>query len=391
MTSTTVTLDDSGKYYSAKISYYNEKGERKFKRVSLKVLVKPGNLKEAKVRLKEVEKEFLAGESFLSATKTEEQRAADKIMNLPLEKFIQWAVDQRKVRIDRVTYDKYCGLINGRIKKYFTPLGTTAATLTGPMINEFMGSITDDGLTSTTAVKYHQVIHLAYEQAIKMGYTEFNPCSRSERPKLIRKPMDYFNEFEVKQLLDSLGDDPMRIVIMIAAYYGFRKSEVLGLKWSSIDFQTNTITVENKVVKESDDNGQGVLVAKQSLKTKTSYRSMPLIPELREELLLKKANEEEMKRVLPKSYNYKWDGYVCVDIMGELFDPSYVTSHFKTLLKRAGLRDIRFHDLRHSCASIMIAQGIDIKLIQAWLGHSTVATTVNIKNPHTIIKHIKAA
>ncbi len=147
MTSTTVTLDDSGKYYSAKISYYNEKGERKFKRVSLKVLVKPGNLKEAKVRLKEVEKEFLAGESFLSATKTEEQRAADKIMNLPLEKFIQWAVDQRKVRIDRVTYDKYCGLINGRIKKYFTPLGTTAATLTGPMINEFMGSITDDGLT----------------------------------------------------------------------------------------------------------------------------------------------------------------------------------------------------------------------------------------------------
>ncbi len=105
---------------------------------------------------------------------------------------------------------------------------------------------------------------------------------------------------------------------------------------------------------------------------------MPLIPELREELLLKKANEEEMKRVLPKSYNYKWDGYVCVDIMGELFDPSYVTSHFKTLLKRAGLRDIRFHDLRHSCASIMIAQGIDIKLIQAWLGHSTVATTADI-------------
>ncbi len=330
------------------------------------------------MRLKEVEKEFLAGESFLSATKTEEQRAADKIINLPLEKFIQWAVDQRKVCIDRVTYDKYCGLINGRIKKYFTPLGTTAATLTGPMINEFMGSIADDGLTSTTAVKYHQVIHLAYEQAIKMGYTEFNPCSRSERPKLIRKPMDYFNEFEVKQLLDSLGDDPMRIVIMIAAYYGFRKSEVLGLKWSSIDFQTNTITVENKVVKESDDNGQGVLVAKQSLKTKTSYRSMPLIPELREELLLKKANEEEMKRVLPKSYNYKWDGYVCVDIMGELFDPSYVTNHFKTLLKRAGLRDIRFHDLRHSCASIMIAQGIDIKLIQAWLGHSTVATTADI-------------
>lgn len=378
MTNTTVTLDDKGKNYSAKISYYDAQGTRRFKRVSLKLPVKPGNLKEAKRMLKEVADEYLTSESFLSALKSDEERMSDRIMNLPLTKFLQWAVDQRKVRVDRITYNKYCELINGRIRKYFEPRGTTAKELTGDMINEFIGTLFDDDLSSTTAIKYHQVIHLGYQQAIKMGYTEFNPTTRAERPKLIRRPMDYFNEYEAKQLLDSLGDDPLRVVIYLAIYCGMRKSEILGLRWQSIDFQRKTITVENKVVKEADEHGKEKAVAKESFKTESSYRSIMIFDDLLEELEKKKTLDEEMRRVLPKSYNHKWDDYVCVDVTGKLFDPDYVTSHFHVLLKRAGLRKIRFHELRHSCASILIAQGIDIKLIQALLGHSTVATTADI-------------
>ncbi len=99
---------------------------------------------------------------------------------------------------------------------------------------------------------------------------------------------------------------------------------------------------------------------------------------VRERLLDLKAEQEEKRRVCAKGYNREYIDYVCVNSIGNLIRPNYITENFKRFLQENGLREIRFHDLRHSCASMMLASGVPMKQIQEWLGHSDFSTTANI-------------
>ena len=164
-----------------------------------------------------------------------------------------------------------------------------------------------------------------------------------------------------------------RLTQPLAAYYGLRRSEVIGLKWSAIDFTENTLTVRHTV--HSTEEG---IVAKDRLKTKSSYRTLTLEPFVRGELLKHREKQEQMKKVMRSAYSGEYTDYVCVDALGKLYDPDFVTGHFGQLLKKHNLKKIRFHDLRHSCASVLLAQGVPMKQIQEWLGHSDMSTTANI-------------
>ncbi|MBQ8163809.1 MAG: site-specific integrase [Clostridia bacterium] len=105
---------------------------------------------------------------------------------------------------------------------------------------------------------------------------------------------------------------------------------------------------------------------------------MPLIPIVKEVLLEEKAKQEEMQTVFRGAYSTRYSEYVCVDALGNLLRPQYVTEHFKVILSKNGLKRIRFHDLRHSCASMLLANKVPMKMIQDWLGHSDMSTTANI-------------
>ncbi len=106
------------------------------------------------------------------------------------------------------------------------------------------------------------------------------------------------------------------------------------------------------------------IVGMDVMKTKSSYRTLPLIPQVEDALLKEKAKQEEMKRIMRRGYSKKYTEYICVDAIGELIKPDYVTDHFKIFLKANGLKVIRFHDLRHSCASLLLANGVPMKMIQ---------------------------
>ena len=115
------------------------------------------------------------------------------------------------------------------------------------------------------------------------------------------------------------------------------------------------------------------------LKVGRAYmRTLPLVPFVKERLLAVKAEQDNNRRLCGKSYNKKYAGYVCINEIGDLIKPHYVTEQFPKLLEANGLRHIRFHDLRHSCASLMLANGVPMKQIQEWLGHSDFSTTANI-------------
>lgn len=113
------------------------------------------------------------------------------------------------------------------------------------------------------------------------------------------------------------------------------------------------------------------------MKTKSSFRTLPLIPMVEQMLLEAKTRQEHFRKLLKKGYCKDYLDYVCVDDTGKLFRPNYVTEHFTWILNKYELRRVRFHDLRHSCASLLLAAGIPMKAIQEWLGHSTFATTAD--------------
>ena len=125
-------------------------------------------------------------------------------------------------------------------------------------------------------------------------------------------------------------------------------------------------------------DGKNITVQKDRTKTKSSYRTLPLVPPFEE--LLRRLKREQLvnQKVCGAAYCKEYLDYIYVNAMGELVKPNFITQHFEIVLKNHGLKKIRFHDLRHSCASLLYANGVSLKEIQEWLGHSDIGTTSNI-------------
>ena len=166
-----------------------------------------------------------------------------------------------------------------------------------------------------------------------------NPCELVRLPKLERREYEWYNASEINTLLETIKDEPLHPLIQTTVMYGLRRSEVLGLQWQSIDFDTNTILIRHTVSMSTK------VVEKDKTKNKSSYRSFPLFPEIRE-LLLQLKEEEQKNReffgdtYVENDYIFKWAN-------GAMYDPSYISHKFGDLLRKYNLPHIRFHDLRH--------------------------------------------
>lgn len=169
----------------------------------------------------------------------------------------------------------------------------------------------------------------------------------------------------------------LELIIQFAAFYGLRRGEVLGLRWDAVDLEAGTLTVRH-IVTNASIEGKQVLVQADRAKTRSSLRTLPLVDAFAQRLRALKEQQEYNEQVCGSCYNRKYKGYLFVNEMGDLILPNSVTDGFAKLLAENGLRKIRFHDLRHSCASLLLKQGVPMKQIQEWLGHSDISTTANI-------------
>ena len=165
-------------------------------------------------------------------------------------------------------------------------------------------------------------------------------------------------------------------MVNIAAYYGLRRSEIIGLKWDAIDFEKGTLSVRRKVTSINAD-GHEQLKVDETLKTEASVRTLPLIPHIEKKLKERLMLEMQYSQLLKSDFDKTFDGFICRDNTGAIITPEYVTRHFKDVIKKYKLRPLRFHDLRHSCASLLLANDVSMKAIQDWLGHSTFNVTAN--------------
>ena len=226
-------------------------------------------------------------------------------------------------------------------------------------------------------IHYHAIIHRALKYAVKMDMIPANPADRIERPKKDRFVGSFYDSHEVNELFFHLEGHPLELPIKLGAFYGLRRSEILGLKWSDIDFTANTITIRHTVTSCNVD-GKHIEVAADTTKTKSSMRTLPLVPDFRDLLLRKKEEQAHYRKLCGRSYCTDYLDYVCVNELGERLKPNTLSSGFKRILETNGMRVIRLHDLRHSCASLLLANGVPMKQIQEWLGHSDFSTTANI-------------
>ncbi|MDR2168144.1 MAG: site-specific integrase [Clostridiales bacterium] len=181
----------------------------------------------------------------------------------------------------------------------------------------------------------------------------------------------HYNERQIEQLLEISKDNPLEIVIKLTLFYGLRRSEVLGLRWKSVDFENKTLAINHTVV----TIGKNTHMRDQT-KNDSSFTVFPIPNEIILELERWKCKQEELKLLQPN--DYQDEGYICTKHNGELISPNFVSQHFKVLLKRNGMPHIRFHDLRHSSASYLKALGFDLKDIQVWLRHKDIQTTLNL-------------
>ena len=150
----------------------------------------------------------------------------------------------------------------------------------------------------------------------------------------------------LKNRTQAVSNSHARHYQSITAYYGLRRSEVLGLRWSAIDMEHKTISIRHKVI-EAEVDGKFVPMGEDVLKTKSSFRTLPLIPAVGIILLEEKEKQEMYRRLFKKSYCRDYLDYICVDQCGKLLRPNYATEHFPWLIEKYGLRKVRFHDLRH--------------------------------------------
>lgn len=223
-------------------------------------------------------------------------------------------------------------------------------------------------------IKHHAVIlspalRLAYrDDLIAKNPYEFMPKIKKEKSK-----MQYYNKEELEKLFEVTDKSPLKLIVRVAAYYGFRRSELVGLKWDAIDFKNKMITIKHKVLHVNNK-----FYLSDTLKTTASHRTLPLLPEIESLLIERKEEIEKNKELFKKSYNHKFDEYVFVDDIGDLINPDIISNRFRTLLRKNHLKHIRFHDLRHSCASLLVASKVPMKNIQEWLGHSNFNTTADV-------------
>ena len=356
-----------GKLYAV-INLY-ENGERKPRWIDtgVKIPANKKNLHKAEESAKNICKEMCLD--------WQKKIYAPEDVKLFSDFLIEW-LELKNMQLDSITYESYKEIIDRHIYPYFKEKDLKVKDVTTDVLQEFVnfkntkGRLDGKGgLSAKTIREFMNIIKQSCNFAVKKELLATNPCSDVVLPKKIKIQTNWFDAETINTFLDKIKDEELYPLILFTVKLGLRRSEVLGLRWSSLNNEMSTITINHTVVRHTETHH------KDTTKNKTSFRTYPITNELK--ILLKelKAKEEDNRRnfgssYIENDYIFKWAN-------GNPYSPDYVTSKFSKLLRKHNLPHIRFHDLRHSCASILLNSGYRLKDVQEWLGHADIQTTAN--------------
>ena len=280
----------------------------------------------------------------------------------------QW-LSVKKITICESSYETYRITAESQVIPYFEKLNLPVQKITATNVQEYFAYLAESGFKASTAPKHKSIIRASFEYAIDtLGIIDKNPADKIKTAKRTKRIPSFYTEEQLQALFAAMEGAPIEAVTHLAAVFGLRRCEALGLKWSAIDWKRKTITVKHTAVRV----GSAVKLD-DTVKEQASYRTLPLIKDM--QIYLKKlyAHQRQMKALFGNCYND--NDYICKQDDGTLFDPNFVAKKFGSILKSKNLPKIRFHDLRHSSASLLINNGFSIKEVQEWLGHADIAST----------------
>lgn len=361
--------------YQIVLSYVDEYGKRKTISRSTGLPVK-GNKKRAEAMLMEARKEKEAALNHLAEEGKESTGSGDILFTA----FMSDWLEMMKNSIEPTSYASYFYCVERRINPYFEkkhPKLKLQELKPKHIQDYYTYELNKLGISANTVIHHHANIRKALQYAVQIDLIATNPADRIQRPKKEQFVGESYSAKELTALFEAVRGDPIELGVILAAFYGLRRSEVVGLRWDAIDFEQKTITIRHTVTQTTLD-GKSTVISKDRTKTKSSYRTLPLVAPFEELLHRLQADQIRNRKLCGRSYCREYIGYIYVNETGERIKPNYITQHFPLVLEKHGLRRIRFHDLRHSCASLLYANGVSLREIQEWLGHSDISTTSNI-------------
>ena len=275
----------------------------------------------------------------------------------------------KKADLQRSTYEAYFIYITRHIIPYFDDLGKPLDKIRPLDIKRYTDEKRASGLSSVSVQKHLSIMRQALREAVLYELIDRNPADpvRLPRSESIADRVKFISVEDARAILGALVGTEFYAPVFITLYYGLRRSEVLGLRWSALNFERQELSINHTIVKFA------TIEAKDTTKTRSSRRILPLLPEVAE--LLEPLRQE---RALQVTAGHKVSAYIFHRENGEPIRPDTLTRGFQRALRRAGLPVIRYHDLRHATASILFDRGWNVADVQHWLGHSDIETTRNI-------------
>ncbi len=359
-----------GKWYCV-LNMKDENGKRKPKWFSTG-LAEKGNKKKAQAILQELLVQY------------EGHNTITNYAEMPFADYCDCWLKGKKESIEITTYQGYEIRIS-HIKDFFSARKTILSKVTPRDIKEFYEYLLRDGnkakykssngLSQRTLKEIALLLKAILREAVYLGDITRNPAEKIPIPKKKQecvKQEIFIDKDDMNILLVEIKGHILEELIIVTLFYGLRRSEVLGLKWSAIDFDKCLVNINHTVVKVKET------IAKDTTKSQASFRTYPM-PDYIKDKLIKIQSKQQYNKLLFGD-EYQESDYVFTWQDGHTISPDYVTKAFKKIVARSEnlSSELTFHDLRKSCVSMMVEDGYSIKEIQKWVGHADAETTMNI-------------
>ena len=355
----TATLYEKNGKYHVNLSWYVD--GRRFRKSRATGLAVKGNKRRAQ--------EFL--DNLLTEMKS---KVTENYTEISVASYFRLWLEEMEHSVAESTFCEYSRQMNNNICPWFEDRKILLPDLKPHHIEDFYRKkLKEDKVSANTVRRYHANIRKALQRAVQVERIPTNPADKVILPKGKKFRGSCYTPDELKCLIDCARGTRFEPVIMLASYLGVREGEACGLRWNDVDFGKRLISVRGSL----KFRGKSGNLYYGETKTESSYRTLPIPDQLLHYLQRLRTTQLEQRLLCGQGYNLEWVDYVCVDGVGAIVSPQYVSRYFANLLKRHNLRRIRFHDLRHSCATLLLENGATMKQVQEWLGHHSYAVTAD--------------
>lgn len=290
--------------------------------------------------------------------------------NATMQEYLEdWLEKTHKHTVRLGTYLNYQKLL----RNYLVPgLGKVKLQkLTAPQVQAFYSATLDKGLSPKTVTNIHGLLHKALDNAVRWNIVSRNVCDAVTPPRVPRKELNFLTQDQAATLLQEVKANKLEALLTVAITTGLRRGELLALRWQDINFELGTIQVKRAV---SYHQVYGYVESEP--KTSRSRREIMLASFVID--VLTKHQQQQKEQRLAAGGDWTDKNLIFTNATGDFYSPSTLVKAFRRFLKKVGLPTMRFHDLRHSAATILLTMKVHPKVVQEILGHSQITTTMDI-------------